>query len=93
MQDWALGPAERTEIEGLGAEKELEILGRQSSGDENRLYGEVLRAVGNINQLQYRALTPLCFWRVGLLLKPPGLHDIFLAFRNRVTLSKDRVFP
>lgn len=70
-------------IEGLGADRELEILGRQSSGDENGLYGGVLRAVEKFNQVQYRALMPLCLWRGGLLLKPLGPHDVFL----------DRVFP
>lgn len=69
-------------IEGFGADRELEILGMQSSEDENGLYGGVLGAVEKVNQLQHRALQPLCLWRV-------GLYHIFLAFRNRVTLSQD----
>lgn len=63
----------------LGADRELEILGRLSSRDENGLYGGVLDAEGEVNQLQHLLL--LCFWRVGLLLRPLGLQLRLLAFR------------
>lgn len=46
-------------------------------------------AVGEVNQLQHLGVLPLCLWRVWLLLRPLRLHHIFLAFRKKLTLSKD----
>lgn len=62
----------------LGADKELEVLGRWSPRDENGLRGGVLYAEGEVNQLRHLLL--LCLWRVGLLLRPLG-HVILLVFR------------
>lgn len=56
------------QLQLLGADRELEVLGRWSSRDENGCYGGVLVAEGEVNELQHLLL--LCLGRVGLLLSP-----------------------